>query len=88
MLNVLWLSQSTPPPPDEVNQPPADEVCYENIGPRERALRARLGYLTLAAAVVLTAVLLVMDAAWWWRLLVFFPFAGGVASWLQARERT
>jgi hypothetical protein len=63
-------------------------VCYENIGPRERALRARFGYLALGLAVALTAALVITGAAWWWRLLVFFPFASGVASWLQAHERT
>lgn len=67
---------------------PAGAVCYENIGPKERAVRARFSFQALVAALALTALLLALDAAWWWRLLVFFPYATAVTNWLQARERT
>ena len=67
---------------------PSQAVCYENIGPRERAHRARFGYLALAFGVALAVVLVLSGAERAWRLLVFFPIAGGVTSWLQARERT
>ena len=67
---------------------PAGAVCYENIGPQERARRARFGWQAFVAALLLTAVLLGLDAAWYWRLLVFFPVSVAVTNWLQARERT
>lgn len=87
-MNAVKLSQFTPPslPADE--EPPVGEVCYENIGPRERQKRALYGYLALGFGVALAAGLVVMGADRWWRLLVFGPLAAGVANWLQARERT
>jgi hypothetical protein len=67
---------------------PIGEVCYENIGPKERAKRAKSGYVMLAVAGVLAVGLLALGADWWWRLLVFFPLVAAFNGWLQARERT
>ena len=68
--------------------PATGDVCYENIGPKQRALRARFGVQSLVAGLALAAILLAFDAAWFWRLLVFFPLVVGLINWLQARERT
>jgi hypothetical protein len=73
---------------DGAGQPPADAVCIENIGPRERALRARFGTQALILGVVLAVILVLLRADRWWRLVLFFPLAVAVTNWLQARERT
>ena len=65
-----------------------DEVCFENIGPRGRRVRAWFGHAAFIFGLGLTAVLLLTSADWWWRLLVFGPFAAAVANWLQAHDRT
>ena len=70
-----------------MNQP-IGEVCYENIGPRERRVRAWYGHIAFAFGLGLAAVLVITGADWWWRLLVFGPFAAAIANWLQAHERT
>ncbi len=67
---------------------PTGEVCYENIGPKERARRAQGGYVMVGAALVLAAILVGLGAPWWSRLIVFLPFWAGISGWLQARERT
>ena len=85
-MNAVLLMNK--PPATDGERPGTGEACFENIGPRERALRARFGYVALAAGVVLAAALVALDAAWWWRLLVVFPFGTAAANWLQARERT
>ena len=87
-MNVLSLAKFTPPPLGAGEEAPVGEVCYENIGPRERQKRARFGYLALAFGVALAAVLVLSGVDRWWRLLVFGPLAVGVTNWLQARERT
>ena len=86
-MNTLLLSQFVPPPPD-AGDAPMGEVCYENIGPKQRAIRSRFGTQAFVAALLLAAALLALDAAWFWRLLVFFPLAVAITNWLQARERT
>jgi hypothetical protein len=75
-------------PQDTHNEPPAGQVCYENIGPRQRRRRAWFGHAAFTLGVVLAVALVVTGAPWWTRLLVFGPFAGAFTGWLQARERT
>jgi hypothetical protein len=87
-MTTLWLSQSAPPSPERSDPSPAGQVCYENIGPRQRQLRARFGLVALAFALALAGVLLAVGAHPLWRLLLFFPLASAITSWLQARERT
>ena len=77
-----------PPLDGGVDEPPAGAVCSENIGPRERALRARFGAQALIFGVVLAVSLVALGADRWWRLLLFFPLSVAVTNWLQARERT
>jgi hypothetical protein len=60
-------------------------VC--NIGTWEIRRRRRFAYLGFAAAVVMFVVLVAIGAPAWTRLLVFFPLAGAMVSWLQARRR-
>jgi hypothetical protein len=60
-------------------------VC--NIGAWEIRRRRRFGYLGFALAIVLFLALVAIGAPPWTRLLVFFPLAGGMVSWLQARRR-
>ncbi len=72
--------------------PPAEQpdgaVCVENIGPRERRRRAVFGLLALAVGLALAAALVLSGANRWWRLVLFLPFAGSAAGFLQAREKT
>ena len=60
-------------------------VC--NIGAWEIRRRRRFAYLGFAAAIVLFVALVALGAPAWTRLLVFFPVASGMVSWLQARRR-
>jgi hypothetical protein len=87
-MTTLWLSQSPPPSPEQRVSSPAGAVCYENIGPRQRQVRARFGLLSLVFALGLALVLFVVGAHPLWRLLLFFPLAAALIGWLQARERT
>jgi hypothetical protein len=85
-MTLAAFAQMTPH--DSGREPPAGQVCYENIGPQQRRRRAWFGHAAFAAGVVLAVALVVIGAAWWWRLLVFGPFAAAFTGWLQARERT
>lgn len=60
-------------------------VC--NIGAWEIRRRRRFAYLGFAAAVLLFVVLIAIGAPAWTRMFVFFPVAGGMVSWFQARRR-
>ena len=64
------------------------DVCVENIGPRERRRRAVFGLLALAVGLALAAALVLAGAARAWRLVLFLPFAGSAAGFLQAHEKT
>lgn len=60
-------------------------VC--NIGPHEIRRRRTAGFMGVGAAIALGAILVATDAAPLLRLAVFFPLAGGVIGFLQARRR-
>jgi hypothetical protein len=60
-------------------------VC--NIGAWEIRRRRRFAYLGFAVSVILFLVLVAIGAPAWTRLLVFFPLAGALVSWFQARRR-
>ncbi|HZD06297.1 MAG TPA: hypothetical protein VE173_15410 [Longimicrobiales bacterium] len=65
-----------------------DTTTIPNIGPRERARRARLGWTLLATGVVSGAVLVGGDVTRGWRLLSFLPLWGGALGVFQARGKT
>ncbi len=89
MTAVMWWDNGTLGEGQAAgDETPVGEVCYENIGPRERALRARFGAQALIFGVVLGISLVLLGADRWWRLVLFFPLAVAVTNWLQARERT
>jgi hypothetical protein len=58
-----------------------------NIGPHEIRRRRVTGLLGMGAAVALGIALVATDASSVLRLAVFFPLAGGLVGWLQARRR-
>ena len=58
-----------------------------NIGAYEIRRRRLFGFVGIAIGVVLAVVLLAIGAPAWTRLLLLFPFWGGVFSLLQARRR-
>jgi hypothetical protein len=57
-------------------------VC--NIGPAEQKLRARSGWIGLAAAAVLGGILVASQAPPLWRLLVFLPAFSAATGFLQS----
>lgn len=59
-----------------------------NIGPRERARRARLGWTLLAAGAVAGVALVASGAGRWWRLTLFLPLWAGALGVFQARGKT
>jgi hypothetical protein len=63
-------------------------MSIANIGPRQRAWRRRLGYLSIVLAVAGLAAMSLSGRDRTWRLLLFFPFLGGAYGVLQAREKT
>jgi hypothetical protein len=65
-----------------------ESVVCENIGPRERAKRVRIGVVSLVAGVGLAAALVVTHAAYGWRLTAFVPFLLAGFGFFQAREHT
>jgi hypothetical protein len=58
-----------------------------NIGPFEIRRRRAIGIVGIAIGVVLAIVMIMTGMPHPWRLLLLFPFWGGVFSWLQARRR-
>lgn len=60
----------------------------ENIGPRQRRKRIRIGTALLAAGVVLAGVLLALDVSRALRAVVFIPFAAAGIGLFQVRYRT
>jgi hypothetical protein len=63
------------------------EAC-ENIGPRQRRLRLKIGIACIAIAGAVLAFLLWRHAPHAWRLLVLPPLWIGALSLLESRMRT
>ena len=63
-------------------------VCAENIGPAQRRMRVRFGFVVLAVSAALAAALLFSGANRWWRLGLFFPLAASAIGFFQAYEKT
>ncbi len=63
-------------------------MTIANIGPRQRAWRRGLGYLSIMLGLAALAYMSASGLDRTWRLLLFFPFLGGANGVLQAREKT
>lgn len=66
----------------------ADEVCFVNIGPKERQKRLTFGLIGWAAGIVLFVVLQANAAPWWANLATFPFFFGGANGFFQWRDKT
>lgn len=64
------------------------EVCFINIGPKERAKRMRFGVIAFAAAVLAAVPLVTQGYNPLFRLLLFLPFAAAGTGFFQARDKT
>ena len=69
-------------------QPTSASIDCVNIGPRERALRVRIGWVGTVLTVATAAALLATRASWPVRLLVALPAATAAMGFLQARAKT
>jgi len=58
-------------------------VC--NIGPAERRMRRRSGFLGLIVTLVILIILLATDAHWLWRLVLVVPATAAAIGFLQDR---
>jgi hypothetical protein len=72
--------------PDEM--PAEGQVCIPNIGPKERAMRVRVGSAIVAVGLGVAAALVFSGVSPLWRLAVFVPFWAGATSLWQVREKT
>jgi len=64
------------------------EVCFINIGPKQRRLRMVSGVAILGVTVGLIAAAALTEAPLWMRLGIFLPAVVGMIGVLQAREKT
>jgi hypothetical protein len=60
----------------------------ENIGPKERRKRLRMGVAVLAISVGIWMALIAVGANRWWRIILFLPLWMGALGFFQAREKT
>jgi len=58
-------------------------VC--NIGPAERRMRRRSGFLGLIVTLIVLIILLATDVHWAWRLLLVIPATAAATGFLQDR---
>lgn len=65
-----------------------NEVCFINIGPKQRRKRLNFGLVMLAFGGGQAAFLLLSGLSRWLRLLLFMPFLLAGYGIFQAREKT
>lgn len=71
------------------NEPIAtNEVCFVNIGPKERQKRLTIGLIGWAVGLAVFVVLQATNAPWWASLVTFPFFAGGANGFFQWRDKT
>lgn len=66
----------------------SNEICIENIGPKERQKRLIFGLQGLAVGFVIALALIYFGVEWYWRLGLFIIFTAAMTGIFQARERT
>jgi hypothetical protein len=73
----------------EVAEPlPMHATACQNIGPKERAVRVRTGWVGAAIALAAAGYMLAAGVPWEWRLLLFLPAAVSGFGFFQARANT
>lgn len=65
----------------------SEHTC-RNIGPKERAMRMRVGWLGGAVSLVAAAAVVAAQVAWPWRLFLFLPASVSAFGFFQAHYDT
>jgi hypothetical protein len=66
----------------------SNEVCFVNIGPKERQKRMTIGIISIVIGVAIAAAMILLGADRWWRLTLFLLFYAGASGIFQARDKT
>jgi hypothetical protein len=64
------------------------EVCFINIGPKERAKRMRFGVVALVVTLGGAVAMMASGVSPLWRLVLFLPFMTAATGYFQARDKT
>lgn len=64
------------------------EVCFVNIGPKERQRRLTFGLIMWGIAVAIFVVLMALNAPWWTCVLTLPFFMVGATGFFQWRDKT
>jgi hypothetical protein len=64
------------------------EVCFINIGPKERAKRMRFGAVALVVTLAGAAAMMASGISPLWRLVLVLPFMTAATGYFQARDQT
>jgi hypothetical protein len=70
------------------SQAVSGEVCFVNIGPKERQKRLTFGLISWALGVGVFVFLQAIVAPWWACLATFPFFAMGATGFFQWRDKT